>query len=227
MRYLRSIFKEECPVLDSVKFGMILALVGGFLDAYTYIGRGGIFCNAQTGNIVLMGVYAGLREWNNALIHIPPIIAFMSGVFCAELIKNTSKKKYSLDWASIVILIELISIVIVGFIPGNVSNIPVSIIISFTSSLQVSSFRKLVDSPYNTTMSTGNLRSATQAAYNAITKKDHQSAIRSIRYYLIIISFISGALIGGVLTDCIGLHAIWVAGLLLAGGLVLYLVNRT
>ncbi len=34
----------------------ILAIVGGFLDSYSYLMRGHVFANAQTGNIVLFGV---------------------------------------------------------------------------------------------------------------------------------------------------------------------------
>ena len=37
---------------------MLLAGVGGFLDAYTFVGYHGVFANAQTGNIVLLGVGA-------------------------------------------------------------------------------------------------------------------------------------------------------------------------
>ena len=33
---------------------MFLSASGGLQDAYTYIGRGKVFANAQTGNIVLM-----------------------------------------------------------------------------------------------------------------------------------------------------------------------------
>ena len=32
--------------------------MGGFLDAYTYLSRNGVFATAQTGNIVLMVVVA-------------------------------------------------------------------------------------------------------------------------------------------------------------------------
>lgn len=42
---------------DSFRIGAILAAVGGFLDAYTYLARGQVFANAQTGNIVLLGVH--------------------------------------------------------------------------------------------------------------------------------------------------------------------------
>ena len=38
---------------ESLLLGAILATVGGFLDAHTYICRGKVFANAETGNIVL------------------------------------------------------------------------------------------------------------------------------------------------------------------------------
>ena len=52
--------KMELPTKtsESVRLGILLATVGGFLDAYTFICRGGVFANAQTGNIVLLGVEA-------------------------------------------------------------------------------------------------------------------------------------------------------------------------
>ena len=34
--------------------GVMLAIVGGYLDAYTYISRDHVFANAQTGNMVLL-----------------------------------------------------------------------------------------------------------------------------------------------------------------------------
>ena len=40
---------------ESLKIGVILAITGGFLDAYTFLSRGKVFANAQTGNIVLLG----------------------------------------------------------------------------------------------------------------------------------------------------------------------------
>ena len=38
---------------ESLLLGALLAVAGGFFDAYTYLCRGGVFANAQTGNIVL------------------------------------------------------------------------------------------------------------------------------------------------------------------------------
>ncbi len=46
---------KQKQMSDSLTVGVLLAVVGGFLDAYTYLLRGHVFANAQTGNIVLLG----------------------------------------------------------------------------------------------------------------------------------------------------------------------------
>ena len=48
---------------ESYLVGVLLAIAGGYLDVYTYICRGGVFANAQTGNIVVWIAYgaAGRR----------------------------------------------------------------------------------------------------------------------------------------------------------------------
>ena len=52
---------------DSFRIGAMLAVVGGFLDAYTYLARGQVFANAQTGNIVLLGVHLSEGDFKKAL----------------------------------------------------------------------------------------------------------------------------------------------------------------
>ena len=213
-------------VHESVPFGILLAIVGGFLDAYTYIGRGGVFANAQTGNIVLIGIYASEGKWGKALVPIPPILACVIGVIFAEWIKNKSPRAITLDWQRAILVFEIIVLFIIGFIPYTVSNSVVNVTISFIASVQVSSFRKLVDSPYATTMCTGNLKSASEAAYAAFTQKDHKAAVRSIRYFIIIFSFIMGAFLGGFLTLNIGIKAIWCAAAVLASAFILFCIGE-
>ena len=42
-----ALFSRIFPVL-------VLGFAGGFFDSYTYVARGGVFCNAQTSNLLLM-----------------------------------------------------------------------------------------------------------------------------------------------------------------------------
>ena len=69
---------------ESLLLGALLAVAGGFFDAYTYLCRGGVFANAQTGNIVLFGLELAQREWMRALGYLVPIVAFAVGVVAAE-----------------------------------------------------------------------------------------------------------------------------------------------
>lgn len=211
---------------ESVELGILLAIVEGFLDAYTFVGRGGVFANAQTGNVVLMGIEAATGEWGQAVLHAVPILAFMVGVVVAEMIKNPSMRLFITDSEKAVLILETVVLFIVGFIPYTSPNIIVTVAVSFVSSVQISSFRKLIGSTYSTTMVTGNLRSATQEAYIAFTKKDNESARRTVRYSTINLSFLAGAILGGLLTSFIGVKAIWIPVIVLICSVLLFSNER-
>lgn len=193
---------------ESVELGILLAIVGGFLDAYTFVGRGGVFANAQTGNVVFVGVEAATGQWGQTLLHVFPILVFIAGVIVAEMIKKPSMRLFIPDYERTVLILEIAVLFIIGFIPYSVPDIFVTVAVSFVASVQVSSFRKLVDSPYSTTMITGNLRSATQEAYIAFTKKDRESALRDGSYFTVILSFLFGAIFGALLTLFVGVKAV-------------------
>ena len=52
---------------ESIELGIVLALAGGFMDAYSYMCRDGVFANAQTGNMLLLGINLSERNWGMAL----------------------------------------------------------------------------------------------------------------------------------------------------------------
>ena len=43
--------KHSLQMSETLRLGIILALSGGFMDAYSYLERGNVFANAQTGNL--------------------------------------------------------------------------------------------------------------------------------------------------------------------------------
>lgn len=177
---------------ESVRLGILLAIVGGFLDAYTFVCRGEVFANAQTGNLVLLGIALTKRNPGQAITALLPILAFVLGVIFTERIKDIKvpSMTFATNAERIILIIEIIVLFIIGFIPTTVPNIFVTVPISFVSSVQIASFGKLIDSPYSTAMCTGNLRSASQAAYKAFIEKDKKLAFKSIRYLVIIFSLL-------------------------------------
>lgn len=214
-------------ISESIRLGVLLTIVGGFLDAYTFICRGGVFANAQTGNIVLVGIGLTKGNFKQAFMAFLPILAFIVGAIVAEKIKDLKAPSiiFVKGTECTIIVIEAIVIFIIGFIPATVPDIFVTVPISFVSSVQISSFRTLVDSPYCTTMCTGNLRSACHAAYMAVTKKDKKSAAVTLRYGIIILSFLIGSCIGGISTLLIGYKSIWITVAILILCVCLFLIN--
>lgn len=64
--------KQTKQMSETHLLAILLAVVGGFLDAYTYICRGHVFANAQTGNIVLLGLHLTNQDWKRPFIILFP-----------------------------------------------------------------------------------------------------------------------------------------------------------
>lgn len=204
---------------ESLKIGIILALTGGFLDAYTFLVRGKVFANAQTGNIVLLGTNLFQGEFKQALSYLVPIVAFIVGVFITEFIKLKFKENEKLHWRQIIIFIEIFLLALVAFMPQSLN-----IIVSFICAMQVESFRKINGIACATTMCTGNLRSGTELLFKYIKTKDSDLKQKSINYYGIDLTFILGAGLGAVLTNIFDEKAVLVCCVILfIGFLVMFL----
>lgn len=215
---------QRVPIHEALPTGLLLAVTGGFLDAYTYLSRGGVFANAQTGNIVLLCLSAAKGEWLRMLYYCIPILAFFLGVLATEAIKHHSTRTGFARWEHIVILIELLLLLVIGFLPASVPNVIVNVTVSFICSIQVNSFRKIHDISYASTMCTGNLRSAAENFFLFAVEKDRGAGKRFGRYALILLAFCLGAVLGALLTGWLGGRAVWFCCLVLAtvlGGLLL------
>ena len=92
--------KERIKIQTSETFllSSLLALSGGFQDAYTYNVRDKVFSNAQTGNVVLMSQHLMQGEWQRALHYLFPVLAFALGVLVAEQIGHKYKGAKRIHW---------------------------------------------------------------------------------------------------------------------------------
>ncbi len=210
MNHLEAQFQTSETFLLSA----VLALSGGFQDAYTYNVRDEVFSNAQTGNIVLMSQHLMEGDWATALHYLFPLFAFALGVFVAEKIGHRYKMYTKLHWRQIVVAIELVLLLVVGFIPTQY-NIIATALVSFACSMQVQTFRKVHGYGYASTMCIGNLRSGTESLSIYLRDKKPEALRKALHYYGIICVFAIGAGAGGICSLHIGLRAIWVSSLLL------------
>lgn len=211
---------------ESMLIAALLAVVGGFLDAYTYVFRGGVFANAQTGNIVLLGIHLSKGEWGVAFGYLIPIFAFALGIAVTEAVRRRAGGSRLLHWRQGVVLAEVAILFVMGWIPAGTLDYFVNLSIAFVCALQAQSFRKVNGNAYASTMCTGNLRSATQSLYFYWVNKDKKELFKSIQYYMVIAFFIIGAAMGALLTRCMGYYSVWVADAVLLAAFFLMFIKK-
>lgn len=199
---------------ESFTLGILLAISGGFWDTYTYILRGEVFANAETGNIVLLGINIATGNFKNAINYLVPILAFALGVFIIGLIRRRFRNISVFHWRHIIITIEILIVFCVGFMPEALNHL-VNILVSFVCAMQVATFKKVWDCPCATTMCTGNLRSCTENLFQYLNTKDKKFLRKSFTYFGVIMFFILGALLGTVCSLTFGIKAIWITCLIL------------
>ncbi|MGN0056577.1 MAG: YoaK family protein [Atopobiaceae bacterium] len=209
---------------ESIELAVVLALSGGLMDAYSYLGRGKVFANAQTGNMLLFGVALADQDAERALRYFFPVLSFAIGIAIAHSIKIFSHERH-VHWRQVALVIELCMLIFVGFLPDDL-NLLANCLTSLACGIQVQAFRKLHGHPFATTMCIGNLRSGTQHLVSYFHTKNCDRLVDALLYYGTIVTFVIGAVIGSRLVGAVGLRAIWLSPVLLAAGLALMCMDR-
>ena len=208
-RGVRGEKRRFVPVPERLIVGGVLAAVGGFMDIYTYILYDGVFANAQTGNVVLLGYRMMNGNFKGALYSLIPIIAYVAGIFVAGICRRRIPSGKRLHWRQLLIMAEIVILAGMGLLSVDTPKPVIVTVISFICSMQVASFDKLDGMPYATTMCTGNLRHMTENFLSYAIDKNKTGMKKGMRYLCVIVSFVFGGLIGAWCTSVIKTHAIW------------------
>ena len=212
--------KHSLQMSETLRLGIILALSGGFMDAYSYLERGNVFANAQTGNLLLFGVNLAEGNYFAMLSYLLPVLAFTLGILLADTVRCLNIR---LHWRQLSVLLEAVILICVAFFPHSLNPLANSLT-SFACGIQAESFRKIRNRGAATTMCIGNLRSGTAALSFYLREKKPGQLRQAMYYFGIIVLFAVGAGIGGNLSANYGIHMIWVScGLLIVSFLLMFL----
>jgi uncharacterized membrane protein YoaK (UPF0700 family) len=209
----------------TLRFAVLLTTANGFLDAYTYITRGHVFANVQTGNVILFAMDLTHRKWGTTLAHLWPIFAFLAGVLLSAHIKSGRVEKlvtYPMRWT---MGIQAVAFAAVGFVPTTVPNSFVTIPISFLAAMQFTLFRSIGDLTYIAVATTGNLMRVMEAGYSVVVDKDDAARLAFRVYGALTVTFASGAVLGAFASLYWGIRAVWVPAALLAVTLAFFIID--
>ena len=184
--------------------GALLTFVGGFLDAYTFVGHA-VFANAQTGNVVLFGVETASRHWHAALLRLIPIAAFVVGVVAAETLGRSHVRDGVRRPLRLVLLAEIVILAAVACLPDNAPALVVTVPVAFAAAaLQWSIFPC-------TLLASGFLKGVGVSALQWIADRDLIARRHVVRFGTVMGAFVVGAMVGGVCTNNFGTSAAAVA----------------
>lgn len=184
--------------------GFLATIMGGFLDAYTYILHDKVFANTQTGNLILLTIYLCEGNFKEALLRLVPIIFFFVGVFLFQIL-SLFNKNYGVNFS---LILQAILIFLIGSgLFGN-NSVIICGTISFICAMQLVSFKKINGMPYATIMCTGNLRSFSEFLSKFILYKNKDDLKNAILYFLIILTFCLGVFLGILFVKLLGAYSI-------------------
>ena len=92
MNLRETLMNRNLPVHEQLIFCLLLTAVGGFFDAYTFVNCDGIFANAQTGNLIFVGIDLIEGNFSEVLHYSIPILSFVIGVLVSKFIETKYKE---------------------------------------------------------------------------------------------------------------------------------------
>lgn len=189
---------------------LLLITVGGFFGAYTFSVKGGVFCNAQTANIVLFGMALGNMDWSRAAYLLIPISSYFIGTMVSEYLALKIKKYRKLRWDTILIGIEIITVIILGLLPSSVPDQVFQVTINFICAMQFNTFRQAEKVGMATTFVTNHIRQTGSFFVRWLRKRHEKKYLnRSLRHLCMILCFVAGAIFSTVLCAYFKDRAIW------------------
>ena len=222
---IKKYLKSHKQMSEAFVTATFLSVSGGLQDAYTYISRGKVFANAQTGNIVLLSQHIFAGDFGSTLHYLIPVIFFALGVAAAELIRQKYQKAERIHWRQLVLILEILLLFLVGFLPDQF-NLIANALVSFSCAMQVQAFRKVNSFAFASTMCIGNIRSGTDALCAFIRTRDKNTLRKSLCYWGIILLFAIGAGIGGYGITIFGMRTIWISCMLLLIGFLMMFIKE-
>ena len=192
---------------------LVLIFVAGFYGGYTLSVRGGVFCNAQTANMALFAVALGKGEWSRAAYYLIPMSAYLLGTIVSEALPKPLRRVHFMRWDTMLTLIEIIAVIVVGFIPRSAPDQICQVIINFICAMQYNTFRQAEGISMATTFCTNHIRMF-GANLTRVLRRDRKhpdAGEKTFAHGIMLMAFIVGVLLAVLLCRVLDTYAVWVA----------------
>ena len=201
--------KQKYLVCERRSVFALLTLSAGMMGAYTFNLRGGVFCNAQTANVVLMAIAFGAGNWSEGCYYLIPISAYLAGAFLSEILPSPVRRFGFLRWDTYLVAFECVALFAIGFIPLSWPHHLVQVLVNFIASMQYNTFRQAEGIPMATTFCTNQLRQVGVGFAKMLRKGDRDGLHRALFFLGMLGCFFAGGVLSTVASHLLFAKAIW------------------
>ena len=198
-----------------LKLAVVLAVVAGFIDAHMYVHVTPVFVANMSGNLIHLGIFAGLGQWREAVASAVALIAFLLGVVTAvshldhRLRRRGQVSPGSLLAVEAALVLTLPALRVAGgsgvSAEPKLAVYPILIVAAFAMGLQAAALRRVGEIAVATTYGTGAIVRIAEklalAARQAARPTPHRRSATIAVLVVVLVSYAGGAalaaLIGG------------------------------
>lgn len=199
------------PRDEALTIADLLAFVGGYIEAYTWIVHR-VFANAQSANLVFLWVNMTKGEWQAASRYIMPLVAFIIGVVLASWLRWATPRHA----VRMSLLGEIAFLFVVAILHNHLPQHAGTLGLSFVAAFQTVSFPRVEGWTYNSVMVTSNFRQTIEGLFGAIAGGIGPRPLRrSYVFGTLCVAFGSGAAVGALATEASRAYSLIVPVLLL------------
>ena len=184
--------KKEYLECEKYWVFLLLMLSAGYWGGFTYSIRGGVFCNAQTGNCIRFGLALGNLDWSEACYYLIPIVSYFFGTLCSVQIARSIKKLRLIRWDTLLVALEMVCVVFLALLPESAPFQITHILINFLCAMQYNTFRQAEGIPMATTFCTNHTRQAAVALDRFLARKNKAAGKAMLRHLEMIGIFVVG-----------------------------------
>ncbi len=150
--------KEHYLTCEKYYIFELLTVAGGMMGLYTYNLRGGVFSNAQTGNVVKMAAAFGRGQWRECWYYFIPFTAYILGTILSEILPEKVKHTHFIRWDTLLVGCEIFVLLLIGLMPFTWPDQIAQVVINFLCAMQFNTFRQAEGVPMATTFVTNHVR---------------------------------------------------------------------
>lgn len=188
---------------------VLLMLSGGFMGAYSYFLKGGVFANAETANLLILAFNIAELNTEGIISVLYPISAFFIGTFFSQMFIE----KLGRRWIPTLLIVEIMALISLSLLPSETPDRVFHVVIAVLSSMQFNTFRKARGVAMSTLFCTAHLRGFGASLYSAIADRKGEELKKSLYHGGLIMTFLAGGISCSLISKSLGGYTIALSSL--------------